>query len=439
MSRVIGILFSCFFFFSVFAQEKLTLRECMDKAIDNNIHILQSELDILRSRNDLRQKQAALFPSLNGMATHGYNYGNSLDYTTYRYVKFQNRSNYFHLGTQIPLFQGFSLQNMIRSGKYNLLGSEEATRKIKEDIVLEVAAVFLQILMSKEQIRFKKDQLELSRKLLERTLILIEVGQETEARELELKAQLANDELQLVDAENQLEQAFLNLKKMLNNDPKDDIDIIDPEISVPDYEEYLKYNIGDVSDASITKLPAVIQARNLHKSALYNYKAARALKYPTIQMESSLNTRFFSGDTNTFSNQLDNNFGQSIGFSLNIPIFNNLRNSSSEETARLAVKSAELQLREAELQARNEVYEPWMNLMSAYKKYQAGEKSLHSQKLFFEQSHIKYEEGMINFYEWQSAKNNVSGAENVFLSAKYDYIYRARVFEYYLGMEIHLE
>jgi outer membrane protein len=436
-----------FYYLPVLSQETLSLEECVNFALKNNIKIAQSNLGIQQSKFDMNQRKAAFLPSLNGFATHGYSFGNSLDYTSYEYVKEQTSSEYYGLSSDLTLFNGFRLRNNYRSGKYAYLSSQELYKDVTDQISMNIALDYLQIIMNKEQIKNTEDQLLYTQNLLDKTKLMVQVGEQTLSKEMELKAQLANDEMTLVEAKNQLLQSYLTLKQVMNWDLSKPLEIKDFNIDSIDFSTYQNLNITEIVEQFYANLPAVKKAKADYQSSRYSYLSSKGSYYPNFVLQSAVNSRYSSSAITDpinktkvpFTDQLNNNFGQQISFSLNIPIFNNLRTSYSVQASKLNFKNNELALKETEQKAKNTIYEAYYLMNNAYRKFVAAENSLNAQKILFDQTNSMYVEGVLSFYDWQSAKNSFNRAQNADLSSKFEYFYRIKVFDYYRGIPIKLD
>lgn len=426
------------------AQEPLDLKRCIEIALSQNISVRKSDVNVEKSGLNLYKSKADLLPNLNGYISQGFSFGNSLDYTTYEYVRERINSNFFQFNSELTLFQGFSKINTLKSNHYAFEASLHYDQYIKDQIALQTAYAYLTILMNIENVSFLEEQILLTKSMLEKTKILVEVGQETKVKELELNAELATNEYNLVEARNKLEQSYLDLKQLLNWDMKKPLAISKYSVDLMALGQFEKIDIEDVINQYVAELPAIRQARAELESAQYAYKAAKGMIYPSLTFQSTLSTRYSSvkdpltGKTTPFSDQLDNNFGQYFTIGLSIPVFNNLNLYGNKQSARLNIKTAELNYREAELKAKNNIYEAWFNLKNAINKYNAAVKSQETQKVLFEQSTTMYQEGVISYYEWQSARNGLTRAETTLLSAKYECIYRIKVFDYYRGIDLSL-
>ena len=200
-------LFSLVFLFLVVcssfikAQDRYSLEMCINHALKNNIAIQKTALLIDQNNFKLQKDKALRYPNASAFASHGYNFGNSLDIVTYEYIRQNTQSNYFALTSDITLFNGLKTYNTIKADQHDIISSQYVLKSVQDEISLAIANTYLQILMSIENIRFSEEQVDLTSKLLDQAVILVEAGKETKSKIYELKAQLANDEVALVEAQ----------------------------------------------------------------------------------------------------------------------------------------------------------------------------------------------------------------------------------------------
>ncbi len=424
------------------AQEVFSLKDCIDYALKNNISIQQSGVDIRIKEFDVRRNKAAFLPSANAYASHGYSFGYSLDYTTYEYYKQSIQSNYFTLNSDVTLFNGFRLRNNLTAAQHGLQSGKYSYQGAKDQVSLSVVLYYLNILKNSEQLQYAEDQLALTEKLYEKAKLLVEVGQETKSKELELKAQMANDEMLLVQAKNNLEKAYLNLKQIMNYEISKELTIAELGEETIDFTEYENLDPEEFIEESVSKLPEVQKAKEDYNKSVYSYKAAKSLLYPSLSGSGSLNSRYsnsknpLTGQADPFFDQIENNFGQTISFGLSIPIFANLNNAYNVYASEQNIEFNRLTWEDAKIKAKNTIYEAYYLMLNSYKQYEAAKNSMEAQQSLFNQSNLMYNEGVVSFYDWQTAKNNLAKSESTFLSAKYDLLYRVKLLDYYQGKDI---
>jgi outer membrane protein len=190
----------------------------------------------------------------------------------------------------------------------------------------------------------------------------------------------------------------------------------------------------------------VKKARADYESARYSFRASLALRYPSLSLQGNINTRYSSTASDflthekvPYNDQLENNLGQQVSLGLTIPIFYNLHNSYSIQSAKFNYQNASISLREVEFSSRNDVYEAYYLMENAYNKLLAADNYLKAQQQLYEQNNVMFVEGILSYYDWQAAKTNYNKAQNAYLSAKYEYMYRIKIFDYYRGIPINTE
>jgi outer membrane protein len=445
--KFIAFLLGLFFQpFIMKGQDSLSLADCIRVAMGQNITIQKTELTKKQSNLDLWSKKAAFLPSINGTASRGYTFGKSLDYASNTFSYDQSNSDYFGLNSQLTLFNSFKQLNALKSSQFSVQSSEELYKETTDQICMTVASQYLQILLNTEQVKNAENQLLNTKNLLERTKLLVQVGSQNITKELELNAQFANDEMALVEAKNQLAQSYLTLKQTLNWDLGKPLNVKMVSIDPDRFTSYQYLKVDDFIDQSIQNLPTVKKAKLDLESSKYNYKSLISSRYPSISLQGSMNTRYstlskdqFTNEIIPYSDQLNNNLGKQVSFNLSIPIFNNYQASYSIQSAKINYDNSRLTYKEAELSARNTVYESWFLMNNAYQKYLAADNSLKAQQLLYEQTNSMYEQGVLNFYDWQQAKTNFNKAQNTYIGAKYEYTYRVKIFDYYRGIPINID
>lgn len=454
---------------TVHAQDSMSLTQVIAYAWEHNSELLRTQYDAQLKDINLTRTKASILPSVNGQANHNYNFGRTIDPTTNQFVNQQTRSNYFSLNAQITIFDGLRQLNAVREAQWSKDASNFTLQKKKDDIALSVANQYLQIMLLNERKNQLKTLVDNSRLNRDKTNILVKAGSLAEVRSMEAEAQLATDEANLIDIENQIDKAYLSLKQFINYDVSKPLKIQQLIVRVPNVE-YTQADLDVVIGDRLKDLPGVQSARNAKESALYGVKLAFGNISPKLSAGASLSTAYSSNYKNfsyypnpkpqivgyvasdsslvytqgflttasdiPFGQQLKNNFGQSIGLSLQVPIFNGLQNHYNIQSARMALNNATLVLSEAENQAKNDVYSAYEGMRMAKKKMDASNLKLKSQQAVFTQANNTYQLGLSNYYDWSLAQNALSNAQSDALQARYEYIFQVKVFEYYLGKPV---
>lgn len=452
------------------AQQKLSLQDCIDIAIENNLQYQQSNLDTRQSQEQFKQRKFNRLPSLNLSGNQGFQFGRNIDPYTNTFVQESINTNRFSLNAQVPIFEAFKLNNQIKSSKFSLKASKKADQAMKNEIKLQVTSYYLDVLLQQETVDNARSRMETTKSTLKKTRILVKSGKTNQTEAMELESQLASEQSQLVQAKNQLKMAKLTLNQYMNREKKEELTL--KTLLLPDSLGSIeKQPIEKVVQENYERLPQIQQARNQLKSAGFSLKAAKASRYPSISLNASASTGYSSrtqepvGGTRSldtvgfvpssetpvvteqvtpefgtipFWEQIDNNFSQVLTFQVNIPIFNNYNLQNQISTAEIQESKAALNLEKEKQNVRNTIQQASVQVQNSREKYTAAQRQLASQKALFDRIDLQYEEGSIDFYDWQSNKNKLRQSKNELLQAKYQYLFDKKIYEFYLGKTLTL-
>lgn len=446
------------------AQKVWTLPECIDYAQKNNLQVKQNVLNIELNKIKLEQSVAGLVPNLNGQATHYYNYGRTIDQYTNQFVDQRTQSNNFALSSSVILFEGFQLQNTIRQNNYDYKASQYDEQKGRNDLSLNVVTAYVQILFNRELVSVRKGQLDASKAQVERTRKLVESGSLAKASLLDAESQAANEELLLINAQNQLEISTLALAQLLDLPSAKGFDIQTPELPLPT-ENLLQNNPEEIYNSALKTMPEIKSAEMKIKSAEKSIAAARGGRSPRLTLGGSLGTGYSDIRNNTivtgfqnivvahtangedviqtlpvyglekipFKQQLTDNYNKSIGFSLTIPLMNGWQTQAGINRAKITKASADLNDQMIRLQLNKAIQQSYVDANASLKKYYATEKALESLREAFRYTEQKFNVGLLNALDYLTAKNNQNRAESDLLQAKYDFIFKSKVLDFYMG------
>ena len=419
--------------------EAWSLERCISHAIDNNIQIKQSALQKESARLDKTQSLAQLFPSLNASAGFNVNFGRNLDFASNEYVNAQTNSNSFYVGSSIPLFNGFRLLNGFKQSQIDLLAAEHDLQGLTNDIVMNIATAFMQVMFNEELLLVAQEQLDVTAEQLTRTQKLVDAGSLPAGNVFDVEAQFATNELQVINMENALSASVLTLKQMLNLNASETFRIERPSIVVP-IDQLGSKTVGTVYDHALQNWPKIKSRESNLESARKGEKMAFASYTPTLSGSVSVSTRYssaaFLGDPDPYSTQLDQNLGESIGLSLNIPIFNALQSRTTVKKSHLNRINAELLLQDEKNQLYATVQQAYNDAQAAKRQFDASEKSVTATERAFEYSEQRYEVGMMNSLEFSTASNNLARSKSELLRSKFDYIFKMKVLDFYQGKPI---
>ncbi|HZH72690.1 MAG TPA: TolC family protein [Mariniphaga sp.] len=422
-------------------QESWSLQECIDYALENNIVIKQQQLNTNYNENLVSQAKSGMLPNLNAGASNNYSFGRSLNnLNVYENVNANQLSGY--ISSNITLFNGLILQNTVRQSKLNLQAAIHEMQKTKDDIILNIAASYLEILFAEELAQITEAQTEVSKQQIERTKKLVDAGSLARGALLEIEAQLAREELQLVNDQNRIQLAYLNLYQLLDLPIEKSFTVEKPKL--PEIKAQVTMtNSFDVFKNAIKTRPEIKAAQLRVESAKSQLSISRGYKYPSLSLGGSYNNQYYnimSSDIpqSSFSDQLKNNSRYGFGLSLNIPIFNRFEVKNSVSNSILQIQDYEYQLQTARNVLRKEIEQAYMNALASLNKYISSEKAVESMEESFRYTEEKYNVGMINTVEYNQNKNYLTAAQSELLQARYEFIFRAKILDFYNGIPIEL-
>jgi outer membrane protein len=349
----------------------------------------------------------------------------------------------------VTLFNGFRLLNSFKQSQTDLLAAEYDLQGLSNDISMNIATAFMQIMFSEELLTVAQQQLEVTNEQLDRTRKLVEAGSLPAGNAYDVEAQLASNELQVINAENALSAALLTLKQMLNLPASETFRIKRPLIDTP-IETLGATTVGTVYDQALNNWPQIKARETRLASAQRGEKIAFASYTPSISANASVSTLFSSAYKDSYldssfnliqedipyGSQLDQNLSERIGFSLNIPIFNGLQSRTAVRKARLGRINAELQLQDQKNQLYSSVQQAYNDATAAKRQYDASDKSVSATEKAFEYAEQRYNVGMMNTLEFNTTSNNLTRSRSELLRSKYDYIFKMKVLDFYQGKPI---
>lgn len=440
---------------SLLGQDKYwSLEECINHAIENNIMIKQQELQTQLQENTLQQSKLGRLPSLNGTATNNWSFGRALDETTYQFTEEENvRSNQFYATAGLTLFSGLQNYNTILRNKYNVDASFQDLQNIKDDISLNVALAYLQILLNKELVMVTENQLQTTREQISKTEKMVEAGSLPRGNLLEIQAQAAREELQLVNMENQLDLSYLDIVQLLELDSVSGFEIVVPEITVG-ATGIIMENPGDIYITAKERRPEILGAELRLRSAEYDLKIAKGGRSPRLNLNTSFSTGYSSirqkilgidpvegilyGEY-PFSDQVNDNINYGIGLTLSIPVFNGWQVNTGISNSRINIRNSQYSLENTKKQLYKNIQQAYADAQASLKSYTASQKAVESMKESFRYTEQRFNVGMVTPVEYNTAKAQLLNAESELAQAKYEYIFKIKVLDFYKGLPLKLE
>ncbi len=447
-----------------------SLEDCIDHALENNLRIQQQKLGVQVARENLSQTKASRYPNLNTNASHSYNYGRTLDPLTNEFSTERVQTNNFSISSGVTLFSGFQIRNSVERERYDLEASRYDVETMENDIALAVASAYLQILFAKELLEVASNQLDITRQQVARTAKLVDAGTLARGSLLTIQAQEASEELQLVNAESQLRIAYLDLMQLL--DLREDVAF---EVETPDIEletsEIVGFSPLQIYDAAVQIQPNVRSADIQLAGAEKGLQIAKGGRSPVLSLSGSMGTGYsearlqisevieldpqqvgqtasgeavfapsFNYETSVipFWDQLDENLNRSVGLMLRIPIFNNYQVKANIGRSKIAMENARLQRQIVRDQLYKTIEQSHQDAHAAFQRYNATEKNVAALEEAFRYTEQRFNVGMVNTIEYNDAKNRLTAAQSELLQAKYEYVFRVQILDFYIGNPISL-
>lgn len=435
---------------SIYAQRVWTLEECINHALEHNIRIKQSILEVESGEINMLESKLNMLPSLNATASHSYGWGRSVDLATYQYVDQQTQQSYFNLSSDVTLFSGFQKHNVMKQRRAEYMVSKYNADRMRNDISLTVAGYYLQILFSRELVNNARNQLDVTRQQIARTERLVEAGTLPRGSLLEIQAQGANEEVSLVQAENQLNLAYLDLLQLMELPANTVFEIDVPELVIQDEPDLLPVQV--IYNTALDVMPEIKSAEYSVQSSEYALSIAKGSRSPSLGMSAAIGTNYSDqirrsnnpldpafDEIKPFEDQWKDNRSTTLSIRLNIPIFNGYQISSYVNRTKLGLKNADFNLELARNNLRKNVETAYTDAIAAYAAYNAREKSLSSLNEAFKYTEERFNVGMVNAIDYNVAKNQLSRAESDLLAGKYDFIFKLKVLDFYLGRSLTLK
>lgn len=432
--------------FKSYSQEKWPLDSCVNYAIDNNITVKQQTLNVNYRENQVKQSKYDLAPSVNASLGHNFQFGKSTNFdNTFANVNSQLTS--FDASANVVLFNGMTKQNTIKQRNFELKSAFYDLEKTKDDISLAVVSAYLDILFNKELVNSTSEQIAVTNQQISFNKKQVEAGNMAKGKIFETEAQLANEELTLTNYENQLQLSLLNLMQLLELEVTGNFDIVIPEFNAALLNVGL-LSTSEVYGKAVMERPEIMSKELALKSMESQSKIAKAQQYPTLSAFASYNNFYNNkyiygmgdkvGENINFSNQMELNGQKLLGLRLQIPIFNGLSVQTNIKNSQINYLNSKHELQLEKNSLLKEIQQVHLNAVAAMKKYYSSKKAVKSTKEAFRYVEEKFKLGIVTPLEYNDSKNKVTNAQSSFIQAKYEYIFRIKILDFYNGKDITL-
>ena len=424
--------------FTVQAQKVWTLDECINYALEHNLDLRKTQLAREQADYQWKMSKNAWLPTLSANAGEYLGFGQSPSYTGV-YVSDNSSSASFGANLSMPLFQGLNLYNTAKADALNLQATEKDQEAAQFNLKLNVMAFYMQVLYGKEQVEIARRQTELAAEQLQKTQQLFESGRIAEADVYESQAQLATDQATLTQAETDLALSLLTLTQVLEIEDFEGFEVSSPEAFFEGQELGLDTPQSTITLALMNQ-PSMEAARLRLQKSHYDLKATKSAWYPSLDFYAGYSNGLYHyfGDNypNTpVSEQLKRNSRAQLGVSLNIPIFNGMKTKYRVKMTELSIDDQQLDLENTEKTLRKEIRQAYGNAKAAQQKMTAMENSLEASRVAYDYAKAGFEMGKKTLLELNESKIRFHKAESDLLQARYEYLYRCKIIEYYRNAE----
>ena len=483
MRKYLKILLGLLIASPLFAQEKWDLRKCVEYALKNNISVRQADLQSRFSALNLKQSKAAIFPSFNFSSSAGNSFGLSNNPAT----GILEDNSFFNVGSQlqsqVTLFNWFAKKNQIASDRLTNQADNEQTKKVQNDVALNVAVAYLQILLAREQANIATIQVVQTNAQLESTRKQVDAGRLPELNSVQLEAQLATDSSSLITAQSTAQQSLLQLKALLNLDAGLPFDIESPSVESIPLESLGDLQPESVFASALVNLPQQKVNDLRIKAAERSSEVSKAAMYPTISAFGGLSTNYvhfkdgaiyeqlltgyantvfradagggvyytvqqpeFKNGTNitgysksdNFSKQLRENFGQNIGIGLNVPIFNGRSARTAWDRSKLTIQNLQLTKEQTDMQLKQDIYKAYNDATASIQKFYANKKGVEAAQKAYDFAKRRYDLGLLSTYELLNSQNALQTSKTQLVYAQFDYVFKMKLLEFYKGQGLKL-
>ena len=428
----------------VFSQKKWTLRECVDYAVKNNLQVINNQYN-----NDIQSKNLAMakndyLPTVSGSVNNTASFGQSQYVNTI--VRNDNFSNNANIGANIQLYNAGRIRKNAEKSQYDLTASLLDTEKTKNDVSLQVAQLYLQILLNKEVKKITDESVNNAEKVLNRAKITTEVGTTAKTVEAEATASLAREKQRQKSAEIDIERSLFNLAMLLQLKEFKEFDV--QEVPLPSMLAAPLNSTDNIVNTAYENQPQVKAAETRILSAQKQIEIAKTLFLPSVSASAGFGSFYFNrlsgvfdGQGNRvsqddFMKQYKDNFGQNLGLSLNIPIFNKGNTKLQVEQAKISENIAKNTLEQQKLSVRQDVQKAYFDANANYENFMAAVEAEKSTKLALDFAEKSYEAGRSTIYDLNNARNNYVNAQSTVSQAKYNYIFSMKLLNFYAGIPL---
>jgi outer membrane protein len=474
--RAVSVFVLCIFFNRGIAQNntpagKLSLKQCVETAFNNNLDVQQGNILVERSKIDWNQARLNLLPSLNGSASTTFAQGRTIDPATNSYINTNANYANYGLASDVVLFNGLNRQNLIKQNGLAYEATRMDWQQVKDNLTINIILAYLEVLINEDLLELSRNQLTLSKNQVDRLEILNREGAIAPSLLSDLKGEYADNQLSIINTETAMVTAKIALSQLMNIPFDKNMEV--ERLNAESYTTKYDLTPDSIYQVALQQFAQVRAADLWTQSASRRVKAARGLMYPTLSLGGNLGTSYGSTFYSTaflptsqdvtsndyvlvngvpspvvyrikdtrqdkipYQTQLNNNLSSSVGLSLRIPIFNSFFYRNQVKLAKLTLKDNELQAKTTKTQLQQSIERAYTNMTSAADKYKVLLEQVNAYQESFRAAEIRFNAGVGTSIDYLTAKNNLDRANTNVIMAKYDYVLRTKVLDYYQGKQL---
>ena len=417
-------------------QAPWSLTDCISYALEHNLTVQQSALKVEQQEVELSTAQGRRLPTVNASASENFSFGRGLTADN-TYANSNTTSTSFQLGGSVPVFQGFDINNGIKLSKLNLAAATADLEKARDDIRVAVAQAYVQILYNQELLRVAHEQAEHDAQLLEQVQERLRAGKVSDAEVSAQQATLAQSRMSEIQAEGNLRVALLELTQLLELSSPEGFSIVTPEVGDPSTALLMRPEA--IYDEAVGIKPAVEAAQLNLDYAELSVARAKGAYLPRLSLNAGIGSNFYTNSkmaAPSFSEQMKNNFSQSLGLTMSVPIFQRFSTRNNVRSAKINYKNQEIQLENVKKALYKEIQQAYYAAVTAQARYAGSQESAASARQHYELTEEKYKVGKAGVTDYNDARNNWLRAESEQIQARYQCLYQTKLLDFYRGQEL---
>ncbi len=429
---------------AIHAQQKWDLKKCVDYGMANSLTVKQNNLQADIANEQLKQSKNAFLPQANASVSPGLSFGRSPVQGAFVYTDQTIFNSSLSSGATITILDGKQRKKTIELNNLNWQAAIAQNDKLKNDLALNIAAFYLQALLSKEQVTLTELQLKQSKAQLFNTRKMVNAGSLPELNAAELEAQVAKDSLNILIAKENVSQNLLTLKNFMSLDPATEFDITTPPVENIFIETFAELEPNKVYEAALINQPQFKVSQLNLKAQQVNLTIAKNGLKPRLSADVGLSSAYSQVLTKTqfqqdaFLRELKNNFRQYAGLNFSIPLFDAYNTRSNIAKATINIKSQELTIEQDKLKLKQDIFKASNDAITVYQKLNASEVTVKASERSFSFAEKRYQVGMLGTFEYITQANNVARAKQEYLINRFDYVFKMKVLEFYKGLGLKL-